>query len=249
MYVGIDRDNLRFLSKHTVYSIVSNVSWIEAPPRITLVVTQLGHPSFLRDFTDFELQLLYKNTTGIEPRGYYRDAMRAVLLELAERLPMTDADEREARIQAQCLPPDDDRTYKYVKGALHPAVIPSLMPALSADRNENEEVIAAAVRLGPADSQKDPLTNTAARTRSRPSAAPRGQKNTPRVPGVPRPGSVSEKIWVVADRMWEAAGKPTEKASVLALRKQMMDVLEKDYSIKRTSSSNELGNWSKARIK
>ena len=56
-----------------------------------------------------------------------------------------------------------------------------------------------------------------------------------------------EKIWAVADRMWEEAGKPIEKGTVLALRKDIMNVLEQD-GVKRTSSSNELGNWQKARI-
>jgi len=58
---------------------------------------------------------------------------------------------------------------------------------------------------------------------------------------------VREKIWAVADRMWEEAGRPTDKSKVLALRKQIMDTLEQD-GVKRTSSSNELGNWQKARI-
>ena len=62
-----------------------------------------------------------------------------------------------------------------------------------------------------------------------------------------RASGVREKIWAVADRMWEEAGKPTEKSTVLALRKDIMSALEQD-GVKRTSSSNELGNWQKARI-
>jgi hypothetical protein len=48
--------------------------------------------------------------------------------------------------------------------------------------------------------------------------------------------------------MWEAAGKPTDKAVVLELRKKMMAELEEKHSVKRTSSSNELGNWMKDRL-
>lgn len=71
----------------------------------------------------------------------------------------------------------------------------------------------------------------------------------PAVKGVAqaRSSGVRDKIWEVADRMWEEAGKPTDKRAVLALRKCMMDALERQ-DVKRTSSSNELGNWQKARI-
>jgi hypothetical protein len=47
--------------------------------------------------------------------------------------------------------------------------------------------------------------------------------------------------------MWADAGKPTGASAVLALRKQIMNKLEEE-GVKRTSSSNELGNWQKARL-
>lgn len=62
-----------------------------------------------------------------------------------------------------------------------------------------------------------------------------------------RSGGVRSVIWGHADRVWEAAGKPNDKAVVLQLRKQMMAELE-ELGVKKTSSSNELGNWMKARI-
>lgn len=65
--------------------------------------------------------------------------------------------------------------------------------------------------------------------------------------GAPR-GSVSQTIWAVADEMWTAAGNPVLKDVVMRLRKTIMDKLESDYGVKRTSASNELGNWQKARI-
>jgi hypothetical protein len=64
---------------------------------------------------------------------------------------------------------------------------------------------------------------------------------------VPREGSVRDTIWKVADEVWEADGKPTDAPTVLQLRKRMMDLLERQ-GVKRTSSSNELGKWQKARI-
>jgi hypothetical protein len=49
--------------------------------------------------------------------------------------------------------------------------------------------------------------------------------------------------------MWEAAGKPMDKDTVLALRKEMMQVLETEHSIKKTTSSTALGDWMKQRVK
>lgn len=60
-------------------------------------------------------------------------------------------------------------------------------------------------------------------------------------------GKTASQIWAVADQMWQSIGKPTDKATVLTLRKAIMDRLEAS-GIKRTSSSNELGNWQKTRI-
>lgn len=62
-----------------------------------------------------------------------------------------------------------------------------------------------------------------------------------------RASGVRAIIWDHADKVWSAAGSPSDKATVLALRKQMMAELE-NQGVKRTSSSNELGNWMKTRI-
>lgn len=54
-------------------------------------------------------------------------------------------------------------------------------------------------------------------------------------------------IWRIADQLWEAAGKVTIKEEVLKLRKIIMDNLETNFGIKRTSASSELANWHKNR--
>ena len=61
-------------------------------------------------------------------------------------------------------------------------------------------------------------------------------------------GSTSKLIWDVADEMWAKAGGPKDPKAVLALRKEIMSELENNYHVKRNTSSNELGRWSKARI-
>lgn len=245
MYVSIDRENLKFLHKHPDLHVVCNLAWIETP-HVALSVTPYDHNSFLRECTDMELKILYRNTTGVDHTGFGGDALRAILAELAERLPVSDVNAFEVERQAAILEDGNHDRYKYVKGSTRPAKQGELFEpeALKAVRSDNEEVIAAAARLRPTQPRA-----TATHTPAPASAQPRPARPTaaPRTPGAPRQGGVREKIWEVADRMWDEAGKPTEKSTVLALRKNIMNALEQD-GVKRTSSSNELGNWQKARI-
>lgn len=67
-----------------------------------------------------------------------------------------------------------------------------------------------------------------------------------RVP-VAKSGTVKERVWAAADVAWVAAGKPTDKKEVLALRKVLMNELEL-LGIKRTTASVELGNWQAVKI-
>lgn len=245
MYVSIDRENLKFLHKHPDLHVVSNLAWIDAP-HAALSVAPYDHNSFLSGYTDMELKILYRNTTGVDHTGFEGDALRAILAELAERLPVSDVNAFEVERQAAILEDGNHDRYKYVKGSTRPAKQGELFEpeALKAVRSDNEEVIAAAVRLRPAQPRA-----TATHTPAPASAQPRPARPTaaPLLPRAPRQGGVREKIWEVADRMWDEAGKPTEKSTVLALRKNIMNALEQD-GVKRTSSSNELGNWQKARI-
>lgn len=66
--------------------------------------------------------------------------------------------------------------------------------------------------------------------------------------GIAPKGNTSRLIWDVADEMWAKAGSPKDPKVVLALRKEIMSELENNYHVKRNTSSNELGRWSKARI-
>lgn len=64
----------------------------------------------------------------------------------------------------------------------------------------------------------------------------------------PKTGTTKQLIWEVANAEWIKASKPITISEILKLRKLIMQILENDYQIKKTSSSNELGNWQKATI-
>lgn len=61
-------------------------------------------------------------------------------------------------------------------------------------------------------------------------------------------GEKTATIWNVADKMWEQVGSPKDLKEVLKLRRKIMDELEQNYSIKKTTSSTALGGWQKARV-
>jgi len=66
----------------------------------------------------------------------------------------------------------------------------------------------------------------------------------PRLPNATR-GSVGPLIHRIATEMWEAAGKPSDIPTILALRQTIMKVLNSEHDIKMSTSSNELGRWQK----
>jgi len=255
MYVTIDRENLRFLRKNEDVLLLSNLAWIETP-HIGISIQPCDTVSFLRDFTDLELKLLYRNTTG-EEQSFYGDALRAVLMELVQRMDEFKGNKAEVERQASLIPVDNNEPYLYIAGASRPAKQADLfeLPYHKQARLDNESLMAAmgkgaASTLYPNEKQQA-AQYAAQRANEQATAAsvPASREARPvRGAGAPRAGGVREVVWTVADSMWENAGKPTDRPVVLALRKSIMQVLEEEHAVKRTSSSNELGNWQKARI-
>jgi hypothetical protein len=71
-------------------------------------------------------------------------------------------------------------------------------------------------------------------------------KELKRVKSTPaRNGSVKETIYDMANTMWNENGQPLEKSVLLKLRKNIMDVLEKEHGVNRNTASTVLGNWQK----
>lgn len=252
MYVTIDCDNLRFLRKHPDVLLLSNLAWIETP-HISISIQPCDSPSFLSSFTDLELKMLYRNTTGQDQR-FYGDALRAVFMELVQGMPLFVGTASEVERQAALIPIDNDVPYLYIAGASKPARQADLfeLPYHTSPSLPSEPATAslgkraASILYPNAQTQAAQYAAQVAEQRSTP-ATPQA-KSAPRVAGTPRAGGVRDTVWSVADAMWELEGKPTERTLVLALRKRVMLVLEEEHAVKRTSSSNELGNWQKNRI-
>lgn len=222
MYVSLDMQNMRIVHKHSSVNAVCGLVHIE-PPDVAVNVCPIDMT--VKHKTDLEIKLLFRSCFPGQADHMPVSDMKSKILQFAEEFPVTDLDELEVKRQADSIRDGDKKAYKYVKGSFRAS-----RPAeLFADATGDAVRASATV---PASSAARPV---------RPAAAPRAAT------GAPRASGVREKIWAVADRMWEEAGKPTEKSTVLALRKDIMNALEQD-GVKRTSSSNELGNWQKARI-
>lgn len=222
MYVSLDMQNMRIVHKHSSVNAVCGLVHIELPD---VAVNVCPIDMTVKHKTDLEIKMLFRSCFPGQADHMPVSEMKSKILQFAEEFPVTDLDELEVKRQADSIRDGDKKAYKYVKGSFRASRPAELFADATGD----------AVRAGatvPASGAARPV---------RPAAAPRAAT------GVPRASGVREKIWAVADRMWEEAGKPIEKSTVLALRKDIMNALEQD-GVKRTSSSNELGKWQKARI-
>lgn len=255
MYILIDLDRMVFLRKHPDLFLLTDLAIIECP-NSTISIQPCDAPTFLKGMTDYELKLLYTNTTnGIQ--SFYGNGLRSILGEIAYRMPIADVLVSEVSKQADALGENNDVPHCYIKGsrsaikscggALSDGFVTTVSPDEALFNRLSGDLFATlypdAMQQAKAQAaQRAPMLQ--ANGSARGSATRTLGLNT----ATPRSSNVRGTIWEVADKMWEEAGKPKDKKDVLALRKNIMDTLESAYNVKRTSSSNELGNWQKARI-
>jgi hypothetical protein len=243
MFVSVDMQKLVFLHKHHDHDTVSGLAWLEAAER-SVLIESTARREFLLKLTDLELRMLYKNTTksdppvqtGVDSSVFLRELLATIVdSHMLARLAIRE------EVEAQCEHVSEDLykgiPWSYAIGSKRPAKQRELFPLAATP--VPAATVAQAAQLAP----QRRITRAAAAVAPAPKAAP----SAPPAAKV-RQSSVRPIIWAVADSMWEAAGKPTDKTVVLELRKKMMSALEADKGVKRTSSSNELGNWMKARL-
>lgn len=247
MYILIDRSVMAITHKHHDREVLAKLSWIECT-NAGVTVPLTGVRAFL-DFSNAELKLIYKHGTGADLKGI-GGAAQAVL-EMARRLPETQAVLAEVTAQALCISDGDKSCYRYVFGAMKPEELATLYEpnAIQVERCEAEELRASVATtaaapyvppIGP-----NPFAHPAAAASSANANAPAPVQ---RAPAAPRVGGTRDTIFRVADEMWTAAGSPNDLPHILSLRKQIMVELEANHSIKKTTSSTALGDWQKQRL-
>ncbi len=172
----------------------------------------------LRGLNLTQLATLYKNVTGSELTVTGLTQIWAEFVKVFEVLPITDADADEVNQQASLISDELRGLFLYCKGATKP--VPG--------NASNADALLALIK-----NEKTVIRK----------AAPSEQ----RVKEGGQLGSVKAIIWKVADEVWAENGSPLAKEMVLKVRKTIMDLLEVNHNIKRTSASSELGNWHKTR--
>lgn len=239
MFVSVNMDTLQFLHKHHDQMVLGGLSFLEAPHH-SVCNENVDSPQFLMSMTPLDIRMLYRNTTGEDVTGT-DDVILREMLAMVVRDHMAPTLALAAEVEAQVLAVSDDLyngiPWKYALGAKVPAKHIELFPLHCKPLDAVDKHKAA---------QRAPQCR-AVRSAPKPRAPVESPPQAPRAPKV-RAFSVRPTIWAVADTIWSDAGKPTDKTVVLNLRKTMMVELEEKHGVKRTSSSNELGNWMKDRL-
>ena len=115
MYASIDREALVFRHKHPEHAVVNGLVTIELS-HVPVCVLPIDEKSF-GTFTDLELRLLHKHTTGKKLESFSLPHLIKELVSVALLLPDTDANAFEVKYQASSIAKGDKSFYKYVKGS------------------------------------------------------------------------------------------------------------------------------------
>lgn len=249
MFVSIDMDNLMFLHCHADHDTLSALSFLEAPDR-TIQNENTDRAHFLMSLDLEDLQKLYRNTTSSEPpaplvppledtRRAHEAFLRELLAGVVTTMKPTLASMVELEAQIACVEDDlyNGVAWSYARGSRKPAKQEQLFRMVAP-----ASTLSAVAQAATAAPQRV-IATTPAPVAPKAEAAPSAPHALKQ-----RASSVRPLIWQVADAMWAEAGSPIDVPVVLALRKTMMVELEEKHAVKKTSSSNELGNWMKARL-
>lgn len=222
MYITINREACVFTHVAQDYQTLLNLCHIELSHAKAYVLPVEGL-KIDTHLTDLEMKLLYQNSTSSEYTGKSRSQLNLLVYEYVKTLPYTEWNRNEIEVQASKIKDDDQGFYRYAQGSNTPCQLQELFnPVLEC--KEGVPTVEIALSYTPEPKIVHAQSSTV------------------------RSGGSKETIFSVADTMWEEAGKPTEQSLILALRRKIMQVLESDYAIKKTTSSNTLGLWQKARL-
>jgi len=234
MYISIDMEELRFLYKHESLEVVADLIFI-AGKISSCDVGSCGNPHMFSEMTEMEKGKLFKNTTGQNP-PFTAYQLTMALVELTNKFESTPAAPWFARGQADYLegkyPEGVPAGYVFVDGSSRPSK--GQIPLFSPLAVTAEEVAQAIRTRATASVKPAPLVQ--------PAPAPKPAVKAQRA------GSSKPTIWKVADEFWVKSGSSKVKEELLKLRITIMQSLEAEYGIKRTTSSNELGNWMKNKL-
>lgn len=249
MKCAINMDKMTVTHVHRILDILHGLVSLECRNIRTMRFEDTENPLFLATLSRVQLGSLFRNTTGEMRTGEPEELRAAIAVAVNNMKPMLVDDNELMKQIGKVAKQLEGRigqvpNFKYALGKSEPLV--GDYPAAKTVANSD----VTAQRTAAAQQQLKPLPPTPTPA----TYAPRAQREktgdsapAPRAPTPPR-GGVGGIVWDIADKMWAAAGKPMDQKVVLNLRKEMMNVLEKDHEVKRSVASNTLGQWMKARL-
>lgn len=192
MFVTIDKEAMRVMHAHEDSRACSWLAYLELP-HVSVAVVEVRYPKDLDRFTDYELQLLYKNSTGQPAPGYFRPHVLRAVAAAILAMPQVDVDFASLKAQCEKVSAHVSGRYRYIKGAGSPLPVSDLfeLPATLSSVTDTQELEALGAALAasvPAEPEPPVVLPTP--------AAPRAAKAAPSAPGV---GSVTERIFAVCD--------------------------------------------------
>lgn len=252
--IVIDMEKMTCLGKVKTMEHAVDLSHICLPSTVKSTIHPFDCAQCFNGYTALELRLLIKNTCGQNFPDYHLNQLQVIAVELFSKMDMLDYEYSSLLSQANwkdfsCKEPN--LRYDYVKGAKVPKIaedgclFAKAQPVPEAERLAKDWF---AIRK---ELQAKSDTYIANMPRPAPviAVAPKlPQQRAQSGDSTPKSGSVRDTIWQVADKLWEALGKTDDIKQILAMRKQAMSELESEFGVKKTSSSNELGKWQKARL-
>lgn len=230
MFIVIDTQEMRFLPiKHESVHVCANLCTIEFPDTMEFAIESLGE-GFLSFYDNVQLFRLYKSMTGEHPK-LVNQQLRNALYHMVKGIPDFDCRPEETEAQAAFL---EGRArvpgyYRYNKGAKVPLCV--------------QELFHETVQVSPLANESElcrisPTPKVATRSYVPSETKDLAPKDSPQ-------RGVKAIIWEVATDVWQKAGAPKEQSQIMRIRRDIMPLLEAQHGIKKTTSSNELGNWMK----
>jgi hypothetical protein len=251
MYISIDRDKTKFMHKHESFRTVCDLDYIGQVIKKTDVEPITDGTHFLPHWTELELQLLYKRSTGQTVCPHAGSVLRAVLLEMAQRLVTADmdADPVEADAQAKWIEDhlaietehaDFDPTgYQYVRGSKTPGRKSSLFAHTACAILPPEEAAKVAhARITAQATRASALAHAqASATAVQAVSAPAQPKPVRSSAGAPRSG--------VCKAIWEALDAQVKLANGIVPERSFIKRLAEEKGWNSSTASVQYAAWRK----
>lgn len=214
MHFTVDMQLLRVVHAHTDRRVCVALADIELP-HAPVRHLEVQVPGDLDSFTDYELQVLYKNSTGQAAPGYFRDHVLRGLSAAMLSIPQADAVLEEVVAQSAAIDRNDTRRFRYVRGSRKPLPVDELfeLPYPLASQTDAGVLQQQGARL-----VAEPVQQPAPPD----SPLPPSAASRVRAPSAPGEGSVTQRIFSLCDEL--RAHMP--EASLEAVRKVAIPKLE-----------------------